>query len=195
MNRQNTVSGVVLAGGMGRRVQYQDKGLLVFKNKSLVEHALAAMTPVVDELLISANRNLETYRSLGFPVIVDDFGNFEGPLAGILSALQHCKGSVLLTLPCDSPLIESRHLQRLLDHLQHDTEIAVASDGQRQHPVFAAIRCHLADDLQAYLHSGERKLQQWLARHRVLQVDFSDNPRVFRNLNTLNDLKALESQL
>lgn len=195
MNRQNTVTGVVLAGGMGRRVLQQDKGLLLFQNKPLVEFALKAMLPLVDEVLISANRNLATYRSFGYPVISDDFGHFEGPLAGILRALQQGQGSVYLIVPCDSPLVETQHLQRLLDQLNDDTEIAVASDGERLHPVFAVIRSYLAKDLESYLLSGERKLQQWFFRHKMVTVDFSASPQMFANLNTLHDLQALELNL
>jgi len=191
MNTQNTVSGVVLAGGMGRRVQQQDKGLLLFEGKTLVEHALTAMIPVVDDVLISANRNLERYAALGHTVIADDFGHFEGPLAGILSALRHCRGSLLLTLPCDSPRVQSHQLRRLLAALQDDDDIAVASDGQRLHPVFAVLRKPLTTDLETYLETGERRLQQWFARHRVVTVDFSDQTAMFANLNTLDDLEAL----
>lgn len=195
MNRQNTVTGLVLAGGMGRRVQEQDKGLLLFQNRPLVEYALKAISPLVDEVIISANRNLETYRSFGYPVISDDFGNFEGPLAGILSGLQHGQGSIFLILPCDSPLVETSQLRRLLDQLQEDTDIAIASDGQRLHPVFAVMRSYLAKDLETYLRSGERRLQQWFARHRMVAVDFSESPQMFINLNTLHDLQALELNL
>jgi molybdopterin-guanine dinucleotide biosynthesis protein A len=195
MNRQNTVTGVVLAGGMGRRVHEQDKGLLLFQNKPLVEYALQAVSPLVDEVLISANRNLEKYRSFGYSVISDDFGNFEGPLAGILSALKQGQGSIFLILPCDSPLVETNQLQRLLDQLQEDTDIAVASDGQRLHPVFAVMRGYLKTDLENYLLSGERKLQPWLARHSMVTVDFSESPQMFTNLNTLKDLKTLELNL
>jgi molybdopterin-guanine dinucleotide biosynthesis protein A len=100
-----------------------------------------------------------------------------------------------LILPCDSPLVETSQLRRLLDQLQEDTDIAIASDGQRLHPVFAVMRGYLAKDLETYLRSGERRLQQWFARHRMVAVDFSESPQMFINLNTLNDLQALELNL
>ncbi len=192
MNGQNTVSGVVLAGGMGRRMQQQDKGLVLFKNQPLVTYAIAAMEPLVDELMISANRNQERYSQFGYRVIGDDNANFDGPLAGILAAMQHASHPVLLIMPCDSPLIGSQHLQRLLDQLGDDSEIAAAFDGQRLHPVVAAIKTNLRDDLQAYLQSGERRLEQWFNSRRLLRVDFSDVPEVFANINTLQHLRELE---
>jgi molybdopterin-guanine dinucleotide biosynthesis protein A len=194
MNGQNTVSGIVLAGGMGRRMQQQDKGLVLFKHQPLVSYAIAALSPLVDELLISANRNQERYRQFGYQVISDDNGNFDGPLAGILAAMQHARHATLLIMPCDSPLIGSQHLQRLLDQLGDDTEIAAAFDGQRLHPVVAAIKTNLRGDLQAYLQRGERRLEQWFNSRRLLKVDFSDVPEVFANINTLQHLQELEAQ-
>lgn len=194
MNGQNTVSGVVLAGGMGRRMQQQDKGLVLFNNRPLVSYAIAAMAPLVDELLISANRNQDSYRQFGYRVISDGNTSFDGPLAGILAAMQHASQPTLLIMPCDSPLIGSQHLQRLLDQLGDDSEIAAAFDGQRLHPVVAAIKTDLRDDLQAYLQSGERRLEQWFNSRRLRKVDFSDVPEVFANINTLQHLQELEAQ-
>lgn len=193
MNEQNTVSGVVLAGGMGRRMQQQDKGLVLFNDQPLVSYAIAAMAPLVDELLISANRNQERYRQFGYPVVSDNSDSFDGPLAGILSAMRVASHPVLLIMPCDSPLVDSRHLQRLLDQFDTQTEIAAAFDGQRLHPVFAVIRTELQHDLQTYLQRGERRLQHWFGNHRLVKVDFSDTPQVFVNINTLEHLRQLEA--
>lgn len=193
MNGRNTVSGVVLAGGMGRRVQGQDKGLLTFNQRPLAAYALDALAPLVDDLFISANRNSEIYRQFGYPVIADASDTFDGPLAGILAAMQVAKHPVLLVMPCDSPFIATPHLQRLLTALNDDAEIAVAYDGERLHPVCAAIRTKLKDDLAAYLKRGERKLQLWMLSHRPLKVDFSDVPAIFANINTPEMLDELEN--
>lgn len=191
---QNTVCGVVLAGGMGRRMQHQDKGLVLFKNKPLVSYAIAAMQPLVDELLISANRNLDQYRRFGHPVIDDASDRFDGPLAGILSAMRATDAGVLIVMPCDSPMIQTRHLRRLLAAFDEAGNIAVAFDGERLHPVVMALKSHLRDDLQQYLATGQRKLQIWLKRHQFVQVDFSAEPEIFVNLNTIADLAGLENR-
>ncbi|AMK75819.1 MULTISPECIES: molybdenum cofactor guanylyltransferase MobA [Methylomonas] len=196
MSGQNKVSGVVLAGGMARRMQEQDKGLLLCNNRPLVSYALAAMTPLVDELLISANRNQDLYQQFNYRVISDAEPSFDGPLAGILAAMQAAQHPTLLIAPCDSPLVATIHLQRLLDTLlAQDAEIAVAFDGERLHPVFAALRTELQLDLQNYLCSGERKLQSWFHRHLLVEVDFSDTPHIFANINTPAELADLEHSL
>lgn len=190
MSEQNKVTGVVLAGGMARRMQGQDKGLINFKHRPMVSYALDALTPLVDELLISANRHQSIYRQWGYPVIGDAQASFDGPLAGISAAMQAASNPILLISPCDSPLMGSEHFQRLLAALAPQYEIAVAFDGQRIQPVFAAMRIHLQKDLAQYLQNGERKLETWFKRHPLITVDFSDSPEVFYNINTLEDLQA-----
>ena len=194
MSGQNKVSGVVLAGGLARRMGRQDKGLIPFNDQPLVCYALAAMEPLVDELFISANRHQESYSKFGFRVIEDRNSDFDGPLAGILAAMQSASNPLLLISPCDSPLVKTAHLQRLLETLNNNTEIdiAVAFDGERLHPVFAAIKTKLQADLQQYLESGERKLQKWFDRHSVIKVDYKDTPNIFTNINTPEELLLLE---
>ncbi len=192
MGAQNKVSGAVLAGGLARRMGQRDKGLLLFQQRPLVDYALAALKPVVDELFISANRNQDSYRRFGYPVLEDANRDFDGPLAGMLVAMQAASNPVLLVMPCDSPLLETGHIQRLLAGLVENTEIAVAFDGERLHPVFAALKTRLKTDLQTYLQRGERKLQSWFEQHRLVKVDFSDTPEIFANINTPEQLQNLE---
>ncbi|QWF69781.1 molybdenum cofactor guanylyltransferase [Methylomonas paludis] len=194
MSGQNKVSGVVLAGGQARRMHRQDKGLVLFKRRPLISSALAAMSPLVDELFISANRNQQTYQQLGYPVISDLTQSFDGPLAGILAAMQTAQYPVLLVMPCDSPFIETRHLQRLLAALTIGYDISVADDGERLHPVFLAVRSQLQTSLHHYLAGGERKLQNWLQQHSVQRVDFSAEPQIFANINTLTELAAWQQK-
>lgn len=195
MSRQNKVTGVVLAGGLARRMQQLDKGLVRFRRQPLVGYALKAMAAAADEILISANRNIEQYRAFGYPVIPDLEDRFCGPLAGVLAALEVTTTETLLVIPCDSPLIQARHLQKMLSVLKTSgAEIAVADDGERLHPVFLALKSDLQDDLQRFLASGERKVARWLDRHRIARVDFSQDAEVFVNLNTLAELERLQSE-
>jgi molybdopterin-guanine dinucleotide biosynthesis protein A len=193
MSGQNTVSGVVLAGGLARRMGQQDKGLLLFNHRPLVSYPLAAMHGVTDTILISANRNQEAYRQFGYPVISDADQTFDGPLAGILAAMQATQSQILLVMPCDSPLLKTEHLLRLLAGLDADAEIAVAFDGVRLHSVVLALKTHLQASLQGYLKQGQRKLQAWLDKHELVKVDFSDEPEVFTNINSMTELLSLES--
>ena len=103
------VTGVILAGGRGRRMGMVDKGLQLLKGKPMVEHVINRLRPQVSTLMINANRNTEAYATFGYPVYADDPMDFSGPLAGFLTGLRHCKTLYLVTAPCDAPFL-SRHL-------------------------------------------------------------------------------------
>ena len=194
MNSQTKVTGVILAGGLARRMNKQDKGLVNFKGRPMVSYAIAALAPLVDQIVINANRNSEQYRQFGWPVVADQTDSFDGPLAGVLAAMTHVDADVLLVIPCDSPLIKAEHLQKLLvTRAENDADVAVAFDGERLHPVFLAIKTTLKTSLQDYLASGQRKMALWLEQQNMVQVDFSNEPEIFSNINTLAELSALES--
>lgn len=189
----NKVTGVVLAGGLARRMNNQDKGLIVYKDRPMINFALDAISTVADPIYINANRNIAEYKRFGYQVITDQTDTFDGPLAGIFSAMIHSKTDKLIIMPCDSPLIKANHLTELLNALEGDVEIAVAYDGTRIHPVFLALRTSLQASLQTYLQEGNRKIDLWLQQHYLKKVDFSHSAGVFLNINTLEELKALEN--
>lgn len=194
MNSQTKVAGVILAGGRARRMDNQDKGLVKFKGRSMVSYALAALAPVVDCVFINANRNIDQYRQFGWPVIGDQTDSFDGPLAGVLSAMIHADADVLVVMPCDSPLIKPQHLQKLLlARAENNADVAVAFDGIRMHPVFLAIKTTLKTSLQDYLAGGQRKVAAWLAQQNLVRVDFSDEPEIFTNINDMAELLMLET--
>lgn len=190
----NEVTGVVLAGGLARRMNNQDKGLVVYNNRPMISYALDAISKVASPVLINANRNIEKYKQFGFDVISDQTDTFDGPLAGIYSAMLHSKTDKLIIMPCDSPLIKADHLTQILTALHDDLDIAVAFDGTRMHPVFLALRKSLQASLNEYLQAGNRKIDLWLQQHRLETVDFSQSAEVFLNINTLAELKDLEIQ-
>lgn len=193
MSSQTKVAGVILAGGRARRMDNQDKGLVKFKGRPMVSYALAALTPVVDCVFINANRNIEQYQQFGWPVISDQTDSFDGPLAGVLSAMIHADADVLVVMPCDSPLIKTQHLQKLLlARAENNADVAVAFDGIRLHPVFFAIKTTLQTSLQDYLAGGQRKVTVWLAQQNMVQVDFNNEPEIFSNINTMTELSVLE---
>ncbi len=195
MPNQSQISGVILAGGLARRMNNQDKGLVPFQGEAMISHAIKAIQPVVDQLLINANRNLDQYQQFGFPVVSDETDTFEGPLAGVFSALKTIDNddSFLLVTPCDSPLVCSYHLQKLVDPLMSEQkDIAVAHDGERLHPVFMVLKNSLADSLADYLKGGQRKIDLWIEQHDFITVDFSSEKHIFQNINTLSELEALE---
>jgi molybdopterin-guanine dinucleotide biosynthesis protein A len=171
----------------------QDKGLIMFRGQPMVTYALTAMKGVADCVVINANRNLEWYQRFGVPLISDETLTFDGPLAGILSVMNACDTEVLIVMPCDSPLIQSRHLEKLRQALiGSNYDVAVAHDGERMHPVFLALNTHLLESLQFFLSEGQRKIDVWLRQHTVVEVDFSEDAKVFLNINTVQELANLE---
>lgn len=195
MNNKTIVTGVILAGGLARRMNNQDKGLINYKGRPMVSYAIAALTSVADQSIINANRNREQYETFGLTVVADQTDTFDGPLAGVLTAMLNTNADVLVVIPCDSPLIKAEHLQRLLaTRAENDADVAVAFDGERLHPVFLAIKTSLQSSLQDYLASGQRKLDRWLEQQKMVKADFSKEPEIFTNINTLTELSELESK-
>jgi molybdopterin-guanine dinucleotide biosynthesis protein A len=193
---RSQLSGLVLAGGRATRMGGVDKGLLMLAGRPLVTYIVQALRSQVADLFINANRNLEQYRELGHPVVTDLMEGYYGPLAGMASGLRIAKTHYLLTSPCDSPFVPSDLAARLHTSLiNKNAEIAVAENQGRLEPVFALIDCRLLPSLLEYLNSGERKIDRWYAQHRMAAVDFSDNPRAFINLNTPEELAAVEQEL
>ena len=195
MNHQPKVTGVILAGGLARRMNNQDKGLINYKGRPMVSYAIAALASVADVSIINANRNREQYQAFGLPVVADQTDSFDGPLAGVLTAMLYTEADVLVVMPCDSPLIKAEHLQKLLaTRAKNDSDVAVAFDGERLHPVFLAIKSSLKTSLQDYLTSGQRKADHWLKQQKMVEADFSDEPEIFVNINTLTELSELEAK-
>jgi molybdenum cofactor guanylyltransferase len=193
---QQSITAVILAGGRGKRMGGQDKGLLSLAGQPLVTHLIHALQPQVGSLLINANRNKAVYKTLGWPVVSDQVGEFFGPLAGMLAALAVANTPYVLSVPCDSPLLVGDYAQRMYQALlQQSAELSVAHDGNRLQPVFALLSISLGPSLQTYLAAGERKIDRWFAQHRMAVVDFSDAPSMFRNINSPEELATLASEL
>jgi len=183
------VSIVILAGGAGRRMKGQDKGLIRYKNKTLVEHVIDQIQVQSGNIFINANRHIEQYAELGYPVIPDGLSGYQGPLAGMLAAMSFVKTRYIMTLPCDAPRVVDNYLEKMLEGLQQGP-IAVATDGERMQPVYALIPVSKKDSLSDYLQSGERKTGLWLRLQQASLVEFSTGSGFFTNLNSLDDLES-----
>ena len=190
------ISSIILSGGRATRMGGVDKGLVSLQQKPLIQYVIERLKPQVDEILINANREIEQYQALGLPIFQDAHSDFIGPLAGFSLGLQHAKHDYLLTVPCDSPLLPHDLAQRLLNALitQH-ADIAVASSDGNAHPVFCLCKKSVLPSLAAYLAAGERRVSSWQKSLTYTEVDFSDCSDAFVNLNTFEDLAALELKL
>ena len=173
-----------------------DKGLVTLQQNPLIAHVIARLQPQVDELLINANREIANYQSFGYPVLQDETDDFLGPLAGFLLGLKHAKHDYVLTVPCDSPLLPLDLVEKLLNGMTEAlADIAVASSDGDTHPVFCLMKKSVLPSLLAYIESGERKVSVWQKSQQYVEVNFSDCSDAFVNLNTFEDLVALETKL
>ena len=189
------LTAVILAGGQGRRMGGEDKGLLEFAGKPLIEILLGKLERQGLSVLINANRNRERYASYGHAVISDQLDDYQGPLAGFAAAMAAVDSSFIVTLPCDSPLLVDDYAERFIRRqIESDAAIVVASDGERLQPVHALIRVDLLPSLQQFLDSGDRKIDRWYAACGYVEADFSDCADMFRNINTPQDRELLEAQ-
>ena len=187
------ITAIVLAGGRGSRMGYVDKGLQPFRGTPMVAHVLDRLLPQVDELLINANQNLDQYEQFGHRVVADDIEGFAGPLAGFERGLACASGDMVVTAPCDSPFLPMDLVSRLRGAVESGAyDLAVAKTGDQPHPVFCLMKRGVLDSLRTFLQSGGRKIDRWYETLRVIEVRFDDEADSFRNINTLEEIKALE---
>ena len=201
------ISGVILAGGLGRRMGGVDKGLQDFSGKPLVQWVVERFAPQVDELLINANRNAERYAAFGHRVVADlalppaaeppDSAPpsrdappaFAGPLAGLQTALTHARHPLVACVPCDSPFLPDDLVSRLYAALAASgADLAFARTFDQAHPVFCLCRQRVLPQLTAYLASGGRKFESWCASVQAVAVAFDDEADAFSNINTMQDM-------
>jgi len=190
------VTGLILAGGLARRMGGGDKGLRPFRGLPLIAHAIARLRDQVDTLIINANQNLEAYRALGYPVIADAVSAsveaYAGPLAGVHAGLSACATPLLVTVPCDSPMLPLDLVARLREALvAAGAELAVARSASGLQSVCSLYRRGVVDRLTTHLERGGRKVDGWHAELNVVRVDFADEA-AFVNINTLAELEELQ---
>jgi molybdopterin-guanine dinucleotide biosynthesis protein A len=189
------ITGIVLAGGLGRRMGGVDKGLVTLAGKALVAHVIERLAPQVGAIVVNANQNAERYAAFGYPVIPDAVGGFAGPLAGLHAGLTVATTRYAVTVPCDSPYLPDDLVARLADALERDSaHLAVAKTFDQPHPVFALVRRDVLPHLATFLEGGGRKIDAWYKTLIVVEVAFDDRADAFRNINTPDELAAATPQ-
>ena len=186
------ITGIVLAGGLARRMGGIDKGLLPYRGHPLTYYALNTMQTITASIRISANRNQARYATFGYPVVSDTVPGYAGPLAGLLAAMKSANTPYVISIPCDCPFISTEVLTRLCD-APLDAEIVTLHDGIRTHPVFMRVNRSLTDSLENYLAQGQHKVIAWIEQHRHQIVDCSDLAACLRNINTPQDLEIVNT--
>ena len=185
------ITGVVFAGGQGRRMGGVDKGLVELDGRALVAHVIERLAPQVGELVINANQNRDRYAAFGYPVVADVIPDFAGPLAGLHAAMAAATTPYVVTSPCDSPFLPADLVARLaLALAATPLDLAVARTFDQPHPVFSLVCTDVRPHLEAFLRGGGRKIDAWYATLRVADVRFDDEADAFRNINTAAELAA-----
>lgn len=181
---------LILAGGRAQRMAGNDKGLLPLQNKPLVEWVLEKYAKSAEEILISANRNLEAYRAFGYPVLTDPTAEFNGPLTGLLRGLESARNPLLLCVPCDTPFLPNDLPLKLWLALEaNQAQIAVAATRHHVHRTICLCRRELAGHLAEFLAQGCRQVGSWQATLKTAVVSFEDE-NAFSNLNTPEELAS-----
>ncbi len=188
------ISAVILAGGQGRRMGIQNKGLMDLAGKPLIAHVIDRLTPQLEHIIISANADLKTYETFGYPIVTDPPPGQQGPLAGIYSALQHIQTPWLLTVPCDVPLLPLDYVARFAA-LPTDCYAAVAHDGTRQQSGCCLLHISLRESIAQQLAQSQFALRHLLSAHHAQQVDFSDQANTFVNINTPEQLQQVANDI
>lgn len=190
--QRSNITAVILAGGQGRRMGGQDKGLIEFEGLPIIELLIEQLRQQDVDIVINANRNQNVYQQYGYPVISDELADFQGPLAGFAAAMAAVNTDFILTLPCDGPLLANNFVNTFIEaQAQSGNSICVAYDGERLQPVYALIKANLLGELKSFLQSGERKIDRWYAQYEYMRVDFSKQKNMFANINKPEDQAAV----
>lgn len=183
------ISGIILAGGLSRRMEGKNKALIQVDNKELISYIIEQFHPQVNELLINTNQEHQLFQSLGFPLIADEFADNPGPMAGIHAGLMKMKHDYLAVVPCDCPCFPADLVSRLYKSISNsDTMLAVAFDGEQIQPTFCLVHKNYVDSLADAICRQQNKLSQWLIQNDAIKVHFNVQTPVFFNINRHSDL-------
>ena len=179
------ISAIILAGGQGQRFNYQDKGLITWKGLPLITHVINRIEPQVEQVIINCNRNIEDYQLFGYALCQDKMTQYQGPLAGIQSALSLCQHPFSLICPCDTPELPRDIAATLLSALlKNNAEVAYPNTHTRAHYLPALIKNDLLTPLNTYLKGKDRSMKGWYSTLKEVRVEFATTDNCFLNLNT-----------
>ena len=192
--------GLVLAGGLARRMGGGDKALIRIGNQTILARALARLAPQVSGIVLNANGDPARFAAFGLPVIADGVADFPGPLAGILAALDWAAANrpdvaFVLSAAADCPFLPRDLVSRLYGALrEQNAELAVAASDGQSHPVIGLWSVGLREALRhALVVEDIRKIDRWTARYKLATVAWPVEPLdPFFNANTMDDIAEAE---
>jgi molybdopterin-guanine dinucleotide biosynthesis protein A len=186
--KSSSVSCIILAGGEGKRFDHADKGLVEYHGQPLIAHVIAALKNQVDDVVISANRNLAQYQKFS-PAVIPDAGEKHGPLSGIAAALPACQHDWVLVVPCDMPCLPD-NLVAMLSASAANSALVIAEINNHFQLVFLMHKS-LLPSLHNEMASGNYRLMQWVNTCSPATVDLSDRAAAFVNINSAHQLIQL----
>mgnify|MGYP003146025405 CR=1 FL=1 len=184
MATQQNIDAIILAGGQGLRMGGQDKGLTIWQNRPLIEHVIERIAPQVDNLHISANRNLPAYQKFGYPVHTDTKPDFRGPLAGIAACAPYCESDWVVIAPCDYPSLPPQLASALLETAMNGgLEASYAADEHRAHYLCVLVLRTVLAGLNERLGGDDLSVKGWLQTLHCKPTAFSGMTEAFQNIN------------
>ncbi len=187
---------IILAGGEGKRMDGEDKGLVFYNNKPLIKLVIEKTEPQINNIVISANRNIDRYKKFGYPVINDLVSNqednkniYQGPLAGIAAALPFCTTEWVFIIACDMPLISNNIVSQLTGEIKNNTETKniVIAEINKSLQLAMLLNTNLLFSIESSLKNNQLKLMQWVKSNPVEVIKFT-NENEFKNFNYFKDL-------
>jgi molybdopterin-guanine dinucleotide biosynthesis protein A len=203
MPNSAAIAGVLLAGGQSRHMGGGDKCLRHLGGRPLLARIIARVAPQVGRLMLNANGDASRFEEFGLPVAADVVDGFAGPLAGVLTGLEWATAhapdcSHIVTIACDAPFMPDDLVARLSEAMAAEgADMACASSGGRDHPVFGLWPVRLAAELRSALVGEDiRKVDVWTARYRLARADFAVGAiDPFFNVNRPEDFARAETLL
>ncbi len=184
---------LILAGGQAQRLGGVDKGLLVLNKRPLIEYVLERTSCTPDRPIISANKNRASYLRYSQRVIGDSISGFQGPLAGIYSALEYMKHDYLFIMPCDTPFLPTDLFPRLQKAMEANCRpISVVKHGSQIEPLLLLIEKAHITGIADYINSGRRSVIDWIEESNCNYAEFPRGTSCFLNINSTDDLTLAE---
>ncbi len=179
----------ILCGGKSSRMQ-SEKGLVLYQNKAFIQHIIDAVLPVSENIQLVTNS--DDYNHLNFKKVKDIVAD-KGPLGGIYSALVHSDFEKNLILSCDIPLISSQIIQELIQKHQEGIDISIFGDGAGIHPLVGIYSRNLVTDIKNAIDNNQLKMMNFIANNNYQLISIKEeNIKLFKNINSVADLKELE---
>ena len=191
------ISAIILAGGEGRRMNGANKALQRFQDKPLISHVIERLTPQVDDIVISANRDVDKLKALGFLIVSDGITNERvvgkslGPLSGIYAAATHCQHERIFICPCDMPFLSPTIVSFLA---ATSAPAVVAQSNHGIEPLVCLVEKQQIKTIPDYLNTDRLSVKHWLKDQQAITVDATElGDACFLNINTIEELNRLST--